>query len=138
MLEISKCCENLDESHLTIVLATTFPRSVDYNSDSRTRTFAQETRFFEPHDTIMPPKKKAPRVWTASAVKAEDITPHTCAEFRLKWTPTQFCRLSSSERKAILLGLLTSSDSISIVQVHGGYNFATEHTPIHGAVSRIF
>ena len=81
----------------------------------------------------MPPKQMV-----RSAVKAEAANPHTRAEFRLKWTPTEFCRLSLIERKTILLGLLTSFDFVFIVQVHGGYNFATEYTPIHGAMPLLY
>lgn len=42
------------------------------------------------------------------------------------------------ERRTILLGLLASSDPIFIVQVDGGYNFATEHSPIHEAMPLLY
>lgn len=91
----------------------------------------------EPHDIIMPPKKAQ---WglTSSTVKAEDINPQSCANFRRKWTPTEFCNLPLSERTAILSRLLTSSDSLFIVEVDGGYNFATEYNPIHGAMPLLY
>ncbi|KAF6236963.1 hypothetical protein HO173_004842 [Letharia columbiana] len=91
----------------------------------------------EPHDIIMPPKKAQ---WglTSSTVKAEDINPQSCAGFRRKWTPTEFCNLPLSERTAILSRLLTSSDSLFIVEVDGGYNFATEYNPIHGAMPLLY
>lgn len=107
-------------------------------SNLRHMSLANNHNSGEPHDTIMPPKKKAQWVLTISDLKAQDIKPHSCADFRRKWTPTQFCKLPSSERTAILLGLLSSSDSISIVQVDGGYNFATEYTPIHAAMPLLY
>ena len=36
------------------------------------------------------------------------------------------------------MGLLSSSDPIAIVQVDGGYNFATEHTPVHAAMPLLY
>ena len=71
-------------------------------------------------------------------MKAEDNNLQSCADFRRIWTPTEFCKLPSSERTAILLGLLISTDSIFIVQVDGGYNFATEYTPIHEAMPLLY
>ena len=75
---------------------------------------------------------------TSSATKADDINLQSCTDFRRKWTPTQFCNLSWYERTTILLGLLASSDPIFIVQVDGGYNFATEHSPIHEAMPLLY
>ena len=75
---------------------------------------------------------------TNSAIKAEDIHPSPAAEFRSRWTPTEFCWLSCSERTAILLAMLTNPEPIVIVQVVGGFNFATEHTPIHGAMPLLY
>lgn len=92
----------------------------------------------ESHDIIMPQNKKAQGGLTSSAMKAEDNNPQSCADFRRKWTPTEFCKLPSSERTAILVGLLISTDSIFIVQVDGGYNFATEYTPIHEAMPLLY
>ena len=86
----------------------------------------------------MPQNKKAQGGLTSSAMKAEDNNPQSCADFRRKWTPTEFCKLPSSERTAILVGLLISTDSIFIVQVDGGYNFATEYTPIHEAMPLLY
>ena len=86
----------------------------------------------------MPSKKKANAVLTSSAANAEDTKPHSCADFRRKWTPTEFCKLSFEERTAILLGLLTSFDPVCIVQVDGGYNFATGYNPIHGAMPLLY
>ena len=83
-------------------------------------------------------KKKANAVLTSLAVNAEDTKPHSCADFRRKWTPTEFCKMSLEERTAILLGMLTGSDPILIVQVDGGYNFATEYTPIHEAMPLLY
>lgn len=89
-------------------------------------------------NTTMPPRKMAQESLISSAVKAEDISPHSCADFRCKWTPTEFCNLPLSERTVILLGLLTSSDPIFIVQVDGGYKFATENTLIHDAMPLLY
>ena len=75
---------------------------------------------------------------TSSIVQADDTKLQSCADFRRKWTPTEFCKLSKSERTTILRGLLASSDSISIVQVDGGYDFATECTQIHGAMPLLY
>lgn len=86
----------------------------------------------------MPTKKKAQEVSTSLAAKAEDINPHSYADFRRKWTPTEFCNLPLSERTAVLVGLLTSFIPVFIVQVDGGYNFATEHTPIHRAMPMLY
>lgn len=72
------------------------------------------------------------------AVIAEGITLHSCADFRCKWTPTEFCKLSMYERTSILLGLLVNPRTIPIVQVDGGYTFATEHTPIHEAMPLLY
>lgn len=71
-------------------------------------------------------------------VQADNTKSQSCADFRRRWTPTEFCRLSLPERRTILLGLLASSDRIFIVQVDGGYNFATEHSPIHEAMPLLY
>ena len=84
------------------------------------------------------PREKARMSLTSSFVQADNTRPQSCADFRRKWTPTEFCKLSLPERRAILLGLLASSDPVFIVQVDGGYNFATEHTPIHGAMPLLY
>lgn len=48
------------------------------------------------------------------------------------------CKLSFPERTAIVLGFFTRSDPIDIVQVDGGYNFATEYTAIHRAMPLLY
>lgn len=83
-------------------------------------------------------RKKARTSLNSVLVQTDNTKPQSCAGFRRKWTPTQFCRLSLPERRTILLGLLASSDPIFIVQVDGGYNFATEHTPIHEAMPLLY
>ena len=75
---------------------------------------------------------------TSSIVQADDTKLQSCADFRREWTPTEFCKLSKSERTTILLGLLVSSDSISVVQVDGGYDFATKYTQIHEAMPLLY
>lgn len=85
----------------------------------------------------MPPKK-AQGGLSSSAVIVEDTKLHSCADFRRQWTPTEFCKLPLSERTAILQGLLASTDKIFIVQVNGGYNFATEYTSIHAAMQLLY
>ena len=84
------------------------------------------------------PSKKAQGVSTSLTVKTEDINTHSYADFRRKWTPTEFCNLPLSERTTVLVGLLTSFNPIFIVQVDGGYNFATQHTLIHGAMPMLY
>ncbi|KAL9071118.1 MAG: hypothetical protein Q9161_004457 [Pseudevernia consocians] len=84
------------------------------------------------------PSKKAQGVSTSLTVKTEDINTHSYADFRRKWTPTEFCNLPLSERTTVLVGLLTSFNPIFIVQVNGGYNFATQHTLIHGAMPMLY
>ena len=67
-------------------------------------------------------------------VQGDDTKLQSCADFRRKWTPTEFCKLLKSERTNVLRKLLASSDSIFVVQVDGGFNFATKHTQIHEAM----
>ena len=89
------------------------------------------------HDTIMPPKE-AQLSLTSSTVQGDDTKLQSCADFRRKWTPTEFCKLSESERTDVLRKLLASSYSISVVQVDGGFNFATEDTEIHEAMPLLY
>ena len=92
---------------------------------------------YKPRRTTMPPRRKTWESFLSSAVEA-DTSPHSCADFRRKWTPTEFCNLPLSERTVILQGMLTNSDSIFIEQVDGGFNFATENTPIHEAMPLLY
>ncbi len=80
------------------------------------------------------PTTKALTDFYSSAVEADDINLHSCADFRQKWVPSLFCKLPLSERRAILRGMLTSSNPVSIVQEGEVYGFATESTSIHEAM----
>lgn len=138
-LLFSKGCEiPVDFSYHNTFAHNTSLFQKSYSPESQTPTCGQHTRFYELRRTTMPPRKKAWESFASSAVEAEDISPRSCADFRRKWTPTEFCNLSLSERTVILQGLLTCSDSIVFVQVDGGYNFATENTPIHEAMPLLY
>ena len=89
------------------------------------------------HNTIEP-LKMARMSLTSPIVQADDTKLQSCADFRRRWTPTEFCKLSKSERTTILQKVLVSYDSIVIVQVDGGYNFATEYTQIHEAMPLLY
>ena len=85
----------------------------------------------------MPPRQTRFSL-TSSIVQADDAKLQSCADFRGTWTPTEFCKLLKSERTTILLNFLASSDSIFVVQVDGGYHFATENTQIHEAMPLLY
>lgn len=89
------------------------------------------------HDTIMTPEE-ARMSLTSSIVQGDDTKLQSCADFRRKWTLTEFCKLSDSERTGVLRKLLASSDSISVLQVDGGFDFITEFTEIHEAMPLLY
>ena len=70
----------------------------------------------------------------SSIVQADHTKLQQCADFRRKWTPTQICNVSKSERTTMLLELLVDSDSIFAVQMDGGDGFATKYNHIHEAM----
>ncbi len=63
----------------------------------------------EAHDTIMPSKKKANAVLASLAINAEDTKPHSCADFRRNWTPTEFCKLSLTSEQPFFWDYLLAS-----------------------------
>lgn len=82
--------------------------------------------------------EKAPTSLESFVAQADNTRLQSCEDFRRKWTPTEFCTLPSPERRTILRGLLTTSEPISSEPVNGGYNFATEYTPIHEAMPLLY
>ena len=74
----------------------------------------------------------------SSIVQADHTKLQPCADFRRKWTLTELCNLSKSERTTMLLALVANSDSIFTVQVDGGDDFATKYTQIHEAMPLLY